>query len=135
MQIYIDLIKQKMQKGVLDPNKVFLPMLNKLGIDATATKLDILKSLLDVLQTVHYLAGINDLPLDDAYSAVLTSGGLFDKEPSVDKVEKVLRDYTEGKLKKSASPIHALMERVEEVKRENSQAVRDYNVTRNSGME
>lgn len=108
MQIYIDMIMEKVRRGELDPTTLVASFVRD-----DLTKLDLLKELCNILQNVHYLAGANDLPLDDAYAALLTEGARGDKK--LNSVDDIYRSYVEGKLRKSPSPSHAVFARLDAI--------------------
>lgn len=116
MQTYIDLIQLRKQKAGFDNRQMgkVIGALQDAGIiPENATELQILKALCEVLYTVHFLAGANDLPLDDAYSKMLMHN-IIVKEPH-EPIEHIFNKYKTGKLRKASSPIHALMQRVQDV--------------------
>lgn len=83
-----------------------------------ATELQILQTLCEVLYAVHYLAGTNDLPLDDAYSAMLIQGTIADKPDSPASIQNVLEKYRSGKLTKAPSPVESIIRAFKEVETE-----------------
>lgn len=118
MQTYIDLIqRRKTLQGDAFNSRQLKPIVETLQqsgiIPKDATDLDILKALCEVLYAVHYLAGANDLPLDDAYSKMLMHNTVI--KESGEPIEFIFRQYRERKLIKAASPIHALLQRIQDI--------------------
>lgn len=118
MQTYIDLIALRKQKDNFDKRQLarVVGALQDGGLlSDEATDLEILKCLCEVLYAVHYLASANDLPLDDAYSKMLMHNIIQKDENIGEPIQHIFNKYRTGKLRKAASPIHALMQRVEDV--------------------
>src|SRR5689334_8756904 len=108
VQTYIDLIARRKSLGKLDKRQIdiIVSKLQDAGmLPEGITDLGILKVLCETLYAVHFLAGENDLPLDDAYSKMLMHNTVV-KEEIDDPVEYIFNKYRTGQLRKSASPIH-----------------------------
>lgn len=124
MQTYVDLIKRRKENL---GNKFDRRQINNFTFKENETELSILQRLCETLYIVHYLAGQHDLPLDDAYSSMLMHN-VINKNQANDPVADILTKYREGKLRKAASPIHALMQRVqdvEDIKNKEIQSLKD----------
>lgn len=121
MQTYVDLIQRrsiimldKFDRRQID--QVVAALKSAKLLPENPTELQILKVCCEVLYTIHYLSGANNLPLDDAYSKMLMHNSLGQKETD-DPIEYIFNQYRLGKLHRAVSPIHALMERINSVEK------------------
>lgn len=112
IQTYIDLIALRKLKDNFDRRQIDTFIAN---FPEGTTDLQILKALCETLYAVHYLAAANDLPLDDAYSTMLMHNKIV--KESDDPIEYIFTKYRKGELRKAPSPIHALMQRIEDIEK------------------